>query len=87
MSVGNGTVVGAPVVHDAIDILELGRFVQARSKERCGPSLVGTLVDDIKGLLVNVNRPAFSDLKHRTLTLDKVQTHHGYRHAALGEEL
>ena len=38
-------------------------------------------------LRVNLNCPTFCQLEHRTKTLYVVQTNHGYRHAALAEEV
>ena len=64
VSVGDGTVVGTPVVHDAIDILEgVLRGVETWSEPCCWPCWVSSLVKFVMSLFWKYTCLTFSNLK------------------------
>ena len=87
MAVADGTVVGAPVVHDAIDILEaVLRGIEARHEPCGGPGGVSALVEHLVDFRINVGSPALGNLKDGPQTLHEIQASHRHRHAAAREE-
>jgi len=61
----------APVIHDAIDVLEGAFACESRGKPSRRPSLVCALTQRLVDLGGNVSRPAFGNLENRTQPLDQ----------------
>src|SRR5699024_8272430 len=84
VSVGNCSVVSAPVVHYAVSVFERAFFAVASWCEPCaGPCIVSTFPECIGYVCRKTYCPSFSDLKNRSKTFYKVQTDHGSRHLSL----
>ena len=65
MSVADGSVVGTPVVHDGIDILEgILRLVQTGNEPGGRPCGVCTFVQCVVDLLRQLYRPSLGQLQH-----------------------
>ena len=83
MAIAYGTVVCAPTVHHRIHILERSLVAETGYEPCCGPSRVGTHIQYIVNLGIHISCPTLSYLKHRTDTLNKIQTAHCHWHSAL----
>ncbi len=87
MAITDSSMVGAPVVHHTVDILER-RFVTQTGNEPGGrPGRIGTFVKHGIDLRIDIHSPSLGDLENRAKSLDKVQTHHSHRHTTLGQEV
>ena len=88
MAIGDCAVVGAPVVHHAVHVLEsiLCR-VEARREPSGRPGRVGTLVEDVVHVLRQAHAPAFGKLQHRPQTCDHIESEHSHRHTLPGHEV
>ena len=87
VSVGDGPVVGAPVVHHVVDALESSLARQPGCEIGRGPRGIGAFVDVLEDRPIDVHGPPFGDLQHRTLAFYQVQAAHRHRHVAAREEL
>ena len=88
MAVGNGTMIGSPVVHDRVDILEaVLRGVETRREPGSGPGGIGTAVEGIVDILRQVYGPTLGKLQHRAEASHEVQAYHGHGHSATCQEV
>ena len=87
MSVVEGSVVGTPVRHDAVHVGE-GTFAgEVGHKPGGGPGGISTLIENIVDLCGEFTGVSFSDLDHRTQSLDEVHTAQSDGHTALADEV
>jgi len=88
VAVGDGAVVGTPVVHDVVSGLEGGAFlaVATGGEPGAGPGGVGAHEQGVGNVVGELDGPAFGDLEDRAETLDQVQTDHGSGHFGTGGE-
>ena len=87
VAIADGTVVGTPVIHHRIDILETALARQTRCKPRRRPRAVGTVVDHLKDVWIGIHSPALGNLQNGAYPLHEVQAAHRHRHLAAREEV
>jgi len=89
VTVADGTVVSAPVVHYVVSGLEGAAFltVATRSEPSAGPGGIGTHHKSLCYVVRKLNCPTFCYLKYRTETLNKVKTDHSAGHFSKGVEV
>ena len=87
MSVADGPVVRAPVVHDGIDIGKRPAACQFGYEPSGGPGAIGTLVEGVVHLFGQVDAVPLGDLEYGAEALDQVDAAHSYGHAPFGQVL
>ena len=86
MSVTDGAMVCAPVVHHIISSGKCALPGGPWSEPGTGPGVIRTLPQYIRYFLWQMNGPALRNLQHRPQALHQVQANHGGRHLSLGYE-
>ena len=77
VSVGDRSVIGAPIVHHAVNVLEgILLRVKAWGEPGCRPGRVGTLVENGVDLRIDVHNPALGDLENRSEPVHDVDSRH-----------
>ena len=80
--------VGSPVVHHTVDILEgILLRIETRGEPGCRPGRIGTLVENGVDLRINVHNPALCDLENRAETVHDVDSGHCGREIPTGNEM
>ena len=84
MSIGDCTMVSAPVIHYIVSILECAFFSVASWSKPCAwPCVVCTFPEIVRYFLRKSYCPSLCDLKNRSKSFYKVQTDHSCRHLSL----
>ena len=80
MAVAERAVIGAPVVHQGIDIHERTFAGETRCEPVRRPSRVGAFFQDAVNFHRQIHQLTFSDLQHGTQSLHDIHAEHGGRH-------
>ena len=84
VAIGDGAVVGTPMVHNLIGASEVAFAVAARGEPGAGPSVVGSLPKGVADFVRKMDAIAFDDLENRTKAFHDIETDHGHRHFGAG---